>query len=87
LEEITKEWLADLLVVADPTNMSNIDIPEAMLDTPGPRKTKKEVEVQDIHNTSMKTASLSPVKGGDDEELGAQKLNRAKARLPRLGMR
>jgi hypothetical protein len=70
LEEITKEWSTDLLVAADPIEMSDVDSPEAMPDTPRPRKTKKDVEFQDIHNTSTKTASLSPVKGGDEEELG-----------------
>jgi hypothetical protein len=54
LEKITKEWSADLLVAADPVEMSNIDRPEAMPDTPGLRKPKKDVEVQDIHNTSTK---------------------------------
>jgi hypothetical protein len=29
LEEITKEWSADLLVPADPTDISNIDSPKA----------------------------------------------------------
>jgi hypothetical protein len=70
LEEITKEWSTDLLVAVDPADMSDVDILEAMPDTPGPRKTKKDVEVKYIHNTSTKTASLSPIKGGDDEELG-----------------
>jgi hypothetical protein len=50
--------------------VSDVDIPEAMLDPPGPHKTKKDVKVQDIHSTSTKTASLSPAKGGDEEELG-----------------
>jgi hypothetical protein len=45
LEEITKEWLADFLVVEDPIEMSDVDIPEAMSDTPRPHKTKKDVEV------------------------------------------
>jgi hypothetical protein len=44
LEEITKEWSVDLLVVVDPAKMSDEDSPEAMLDTPRPRKTKKDVE-------------------------------------------
>jgi hypothetical protein len=66
--------LADLLVAADPAEMSDVDIPEAKLDTPRSCKTKKDVEVQDIHNTSTKTASLSPTKGGDDEELGGTKV-------------
>jgi hypothetical protein len=30
LEEITKEWSVDLLVPADPTDMSDVDSPEAM---------------------------------------------------------
>jgi len=70
LEEITKEWSANLLVAVDPVEMFDVDSPEAMPATPGPCKTKKDVEVQDIHSTSTKTTSLSPVKGGDDEELG-----------------
>ena len=89
LEEITKEWSAYLLVAADPAEMSDVDSPEAMLDTPRPRKTKKDVEVQDIHNTSMKTASLSPAKGGDDEELGGTKVEQRKCEvtLPRPSSR
>jgi hypothetical protein len=41
LEEITKDWSADLLIPADPVEISDIDSPEAAQDTPGPRKTKK----------------------------------------------
>jgi hypothetical protein len=78
LEHITKEWLADLLVPADPTEMSNVDSPEAMLDITEPCNTKKDVEVQYSHNTSMKTTSISPVKGGDGEELGGTKVEKKK---------
>jgi hypothetical protein len=81
LEEITKEWSADLLVAADPAEMSDVDSPEAMPDTPGPCKTKKDVEVQDIHNTSTKTTSLSPAKGGDDEELGGTEVEQNKGEV------
>jgi hypothetical protein len=81
LEEITKEWSTDLLVAADPTEMSNVDIPKAMSDTPGPRKTKKDVEAQDIHSTFMKTASLSPAKGGEDEELGGKEVEQRKGEV------
>jgi hypothetical protein len=70
LEEITKEWSTDLLVAADPTDMSNVEIPEAMLDTLGPSKTKKDDEVEDVPSTSTKTTSISPVQGGDGDELG-----------------
>jgi hypothetical protein len=74
LEEITKEWSAYLLVAVDPAEMSDVDSPEAMPDTPGLRKTKKDVEVQDIHSTSTKIDFLSPTKGGNDEELGGTKV-------------
>ena len=80
-EEITKEWLVDLLVSSDPTEMSDVDNLEAMLDTPRPRKTKKDVEVQDIRSTFTKTASLSPMKGGDDEELGGIEVEQSKGEV------
>jgi hypothetical protein len=59
LEQVTKEWSVNLLVAADPLEMSNVDRPEAMLDTPGPRNTKKDDEVQDVHSTSMRTTLIS----------------------------
>jgi heme-binding NEAT domain protein len=85
LEQITKEWSADLLVAADPIEMSDVDIPEAMSDTPGPRKTKKDVEIQYVHSTSTKTTSISPMKGGDGEELGGTEVekNKGEVTLPR----
>jgi hypothetical protein len=75
LEEITKEWSTDLLVSADPIELSNIDSPEAAQDTPGPSKmkktmkTKKDEEIQDIDNRSVRTASISPEQEGNDEEV------------------
>jgi hypothetical protein len=66
LEEITKEWSVDLLVLADPAKLSDIDSPEAVQDTPGPskmkktKKTKKDEEIQDIDNRSIRTASITP---------------------------
>jgi hypothetical protein len=41
LEEITKEWSVDLLILVDPMEISDSDSPKAMRDTLGPRKTKK----------------------------------------------
>jgi hypothetical protein len=70
LEEITKEWSADLLVAADPADMSDEESPEAMPDTAGLSRTKKDDEVEDIPSTSMKTSSISPAQGGDGDELG-----------------
>jgi hypothetical protein len=45
LEEITKDWSTDLLILADPTEISYIDGPKTAQDTPGLRKTKKAEEV------------------------------------------
>ena len=65
--------------------MSKVDSPKAMLDTPGPRKTKKDGEVQYVHSTSKKTTSISPTQGGDGEELGGTKVeqNKGEVTLPR----
>jgi hypothetical protein len=60
LEEITKEWSPNLLVVANPADMSDVEIHEAMPDTHGPRKTKKDDKVEDVPSTSTKTTSISP---------------------------
>jgi hypothetical protein len=69
LEEITKEWSADLLIPTNPAEISDIDNPETMQDTPGPSRTKKTEEVQGLDSASVKTASISPEQGGDGEEL------------------
>jgi hypothetical protein len=70
LEEISKDWSTDLLIPADPADMSNPDSPETMHkehDTPGHRRRKKIEEVQDLSSTSGKTTSVLPDLGGDDE--------------------
>jgi hypothetical protein len=84
-EQITKEWSVDLLVPADPAEMSDVDSPKSMLDTPGPHKTKKDVEVQYIHSTFTKTTLISPMKGGDGEELGGieVEINKGEVTPPR----
>jgi hypothetical protein len=69
LEEITKEWLADLLIPADLTEISDIDSPETTHDTPGPNKTKNNEEAQDVNNTLAKTTSISPKQGGDGRDI------------------
>jgi hypothetical protein len=69
LEEITKDWLVNLLIPADPTEMSDPDSPETVHDTPGPNKMKKTKEVQDLSSASGKTASVSPDRGGEEEEI------------------
>jgi hypothetical protein len=69
LEDITKDWLLDLLIPVDSSYISNIDNPKIAQDTPGMSRTKKTEEVQELDSASMKTASISPEKGGDGEEL------------------
>jgi hypothetical protein len=75
LEEITKEWSTDLLIPADPTEVSDIDSPEATQNTPGPSKTKKtkqtkkDEDIQDVDNRSVRTTSITPEQGGNGEDL------------------
>ena len=68
LEEINKEWLANLLVRVDPADISDVNIAKTMLDIPS--KMKKYDEVQDVHSTSTKTTSISPEQGNDGGEIG-----------------
>jgi hypothetical protein len=70
LEEITKEWSIDLLILVDPAEIFEIDNPEIVHDTPGPSKTKEDEEVQDVNSTSMKTTLISPMQGGDGGDPG-----------------
>jgi hypothetical protein len=73
LEEITKDWSTELLIPADPTEMSDpeiIDSPETTheaRDLPGPSRRKKTEEVQNLSSALKGTSSVSPGRGGDDE--------------------
>jgi hypothetical protein len=75
LEEITKEWSTNLLILANPTELSDIDIPEAMQNTLGPsktkktKKTKKDDEIQYVDNRYVRTVSITPEKGGNGKDL------------------
>jgi hypothetical protein len=69
MEDITKEWSADLLVPADPVEISNVDIPETAQDIPGPSMQQKISKVQDLRSASVKTASITPEQEGDGKEL------------------
>jgi hypothetical protein len=81
LEEITKEWSMDLLIPVDPVELSDVDSPEAVRDTPGPRKTKKNDEPQDIESTSAETPSISPEKGGDGGEIDGTAVEQRKGEV------
>jgi hypothetical protein len=65
LEEITKDWSADLLIPVDPVEIYDIECPETVQDTLGPSRMKKTKEIQDLDSASMKTASISAEQGRD----------------------
>jgi hypothetical protein len=85
LDEITKKWSIDLLIPADPTEISNIDNPKDAQDMPRPSKTKKTDELQDLSSASVNIASMSLEKGGDGEEIDGPEVEqrRGKVTLPR----
>jgi len=58
----------DLLSLADPLEISDIDSPENAQDTPRPSRTKMTEEVQDLDIASMNTSSISLEQGDDGEE-------------------
>ena len=60
--------------------MSDVDSPETMSNTPGPSKTKKDDEVQDVHSTSAKT-SISPEQGDDGGEWGGTEFKKNKGEV------
>jgi hypothetical protein len=73
LEEIIKDWPAELLIPADPAELSDPDlignpvVTREEYDAPSSSRKKKKQDVQEVHNTSEETASESPSGGGDDE--------------------
>jgi hypothetical protein len=81
LEDITKEWSENLLIPTDPMELYDIDNPEAVHNTPGPSKTKKNEEAQNVSNTSTKTASISPEKGGDGGEIDGAEVEHKKGEV------
>jgi len=87
LEEINKEWLADLLVPMDPTEMSDVDNPATASNTTGP-KIKNIEEVEDLYSASIKTASISSEQGGDgtevEQKISFENLKKKNHKPPRL---
>jgi hypothetical protein len=78
MEEITKEWPAEFLILVGDAEISNPDIIEIPLVTreeyDGPssaRKKKKKEEVQEINSASEKTMFDSP--GGEGDEVSQEK--------------
>jgi len=82
LEEITKEWLEDLLIPSNPMELSNVDSLEAAQDTPGPSKTNNPEEVHDVDSSSVRNASISPNEGGDGEEIEGAEIEQQKGEVP-----
>ena len=75
LEEIIKEWSANLLVSTNPVEMSDIDSLEVAQNTPGPSKTKKtnnikkDEDIQNVDSRSVRTASITPEQVGNGKDL------------------
>jgi hypothetical protein len=82
LEEITKDWSADLLIPANPTELSDVDSPETVLDTPGPSKMKKPEEFHKVDSTSIRTASITPDEAGDGEEVEGAEIEQKEGEVP-----
>jgi hypothetical protein len=66
LEEITKDWSLELLIHADPIEMSYLELIGSLQttheakDRPRPSRRKKTEEVQNLSSASKGTASVSP---------------------------
>ena len=81
LEEITKDWSVELLILVDPMNMFDIDNPKPAHDTPRPNKTKKNEEAQDVSSTAAKTTSISLEQGGYGREIDGAKVKQKKGEV------
>jgi hypothetical protein len=68
--------LADLLVPADPADISDVDSLEIVQDLLGPSMRQKISEVKDLSSASVKTASIMSEQEGDGEELEEVKQKR-----------
>jgi hypothetical protein len=68
--------LADLLVPADPADISDVDSLEIVQDLLGPSMRQKISEVKDLSSALVKTASITSEKEGDGEELEEVKQKR-----------
>jgi hypothetical protein len=84
LEEITKEWSVDLLILVEPIELSDIGSPKEAHDTLGLSKTKKNEEAQDVRSTLAKTASISPEQGGDGGEIDGLEVENKKGEVTLL---
>jgi hypothetical protein len=82
IEKISKDWLANLLIPANPAKLSDIDSPETVPDTPGPSKMKKPEEVHEVDNASVKTTSITLDEGGDGEEIEGAEIEQQKGEVP-----
>jgi hypothetical protein len=82
IEEITKDWSADLVILVNPTELSDIDSPETVPDTPVPRKTKKPEKVHEVDSAFVRISSITPDEGGYGEEIEGIEIEQNKGELP-----
>jgi hypothetical protein len=81
LEDITKEWSANIIVPVDPAEMSDVECPTTMIDILGPSKKKKTEEVHDLDRASMKTASILVEQGGYGREIDGTEVEPKKGEI------
>jgi hypothetical protein len=73
MEEITKEWLAEILIpldqeeLSDPNLIGSSVVTREEYDAPSSRRRKKKEEIQELNRASGETALDPPGEGGDDE--------------------
>lgn len=82
IKNITKDWSADLFIPVNPTELSDIDSPKTVPDTPGPKKTKKLEELHEVDSAFVRTASITPDEGGDGKEIEGMEIEQQKGEVP-----
>jgi hypothetical protein len=71
----------NLLVPANPAEMSDVDNKETTTNIPGPSKTKKTEEFHDLSSAYMKKASISTKQGGYGREIDGAKFEPKKGEV------
>jgi hypothetical protein len=71
----------DLLIPADPVEISDVDSPKVAPDTPRPSKIKNTEEVHDLDSASVKTASISVEQGEDGGDIDGAEVEQKKGEV------
>jgi hypothetical protein len=85
IEEITKEWLEDLLIPSNPVELFDVNNLKVVKDTLGPSKMKKLEEVHNVDSASVRTVSITPDEGDDGKEIEGAEIEQWKGEVPPPG--